>query len=281
MMCFLAKVAVQRLMAALPGGEALYARLQDAAGSSLPDDGTLAAKSDLAHAYAAMITAHGIEIGRAGPHLDVGAGWHPVIPLLLRDMGVAEHVLVDIRPLLREGDVAAVARRLGLSVPAGLEALGMRYVAPARPPYPVADGSMGLVTCSRVLSYPPPSVVRAVHEEAARVLRPGGLYAAATELVDYYALGDPSLPRFNFLRYSQATWRRFYDNPFTPMNRLRAADHRALFDGLPFEILEWRLDGGTPEDIAELKRSRPHPEWRRLPERELAYTGLTWLLRRM
>lgn len=287
MMRFLAKVAVQRLLSVLPGGERLYALAQNhATRSALPDAGTLAEKAGLGRLYADMIRAHGTALAACSPHLDIGAGWHPIIPLVLREQGVAEHVLVDVRPLLRPGDVAWVAGQLGLAVPDGhrpdpLSALGMRYLAPASPPYTIADGSLGLVTCSRVLSYPPPPAVRAIHAEAARLLRPGGLYAAAVGLVDYYAASDPALPKFNFLRYSQATWARVYDNPFTPMNRLRAEDHRHLLDGLPFEVLEWRVEGGGPEDVAALKRSRPHPEWKRLPDEELARTGLTWLLRRL
>jgi hypothetical protein len=287
MMRFLAKVAVQRLLAALPGGERLYSLAQNhATRSALPDPGTLTDKASLARLYAEMARTHGNDLNDCSPHLDIGAGWHPIIPLVLRELGVTEHLLVDIRPLLRPADLASVMRGLGMAVPdnlspeAPLERLGMRYHAPALPPYPVADGSMGLVTCSRVLNYPPPAAVRAIHTEAARVLKPGGLYAAAVGLVDYYAASDPSLPKFNFLRYSHATWKRVYDNPFTPMNRLRAADHRRLLDGLPFDVLEWRIEGGGPEDMMELERSRPHAEWRRLPDEDLARTGVVWLLRR-
>lgn len=273
------------LLGILPGGEAVYRRLQNGVlRSTALDDDTLSIKTAVAKDYLHLISAQG-PVTSYSPHLDIGAGWHPIIPLLLRAEGIPEHILADIAPLLRVSGIPAVAARLGQSVAAEstkdiLKELGFRYFAPACPPYPLADGSVGLVTCTTALSYPPPSVVRAIHSEAARVLRPGGLYLATVGLIDYFAL-SLGLPRFLFLRYSEGLWRRLAARMITPLNRLRAADHRALFDGLPFTCLEWRLEGPGAADLAELVRSRPHAEWRqRFSDHELAHAKLVWLMRR-
>lgn len=300
MIRFLLKVAVQRLLGAVPGGPAAYDWAQRGLTRSVaPTDDALREQRGRAEAVLALLhdALPGVEIAELGPHLDIGAGWIPMIPLALRQHGIQRHWLVDIRRLLRPEPAIAAGRWLddrrgplpALSppreaTPAALEQwfdrLAIRDLSPAFPPYDIATGSVGLVTCWQVLQYPPREAVRAIHEEAARVLRPGGLYVAAIRLEDQYAAGDPALPRFHFLRYGGAAWKRWFDNRFAPMNRLRPSDHAGLLDGLPFERLVWRVDGGGPAELAELARCRPHPEFAAYAPEDLAAIGLAFVLRR-
>ena len=298
MIRFLAKVAVQRLMGVIPFGRALYQRQQTRAVLAASD---LMPNVDSKHGVALhhlelMRDAAGVRASDVAAHLEIGTGWLPVIPLTFRRHGMGHQVLTDITRLLCHDKVAEIARRLamidgdavrpdaGLAAAGGVDPLAaedMVYHAPAHAPFPVASGAFDLVTCTQVLIYPPPPVVRAIHEEAARCLRPGGLYLATIRLDDLYALSDPKLSRFNFLRYSSATWARWFDNPFTPLNRLRPSDHARLLEGLPFERLAWRVQGGGPKELEQLARIRPHAAFAHLPVSELAATNLTFLLRRV
>lgn len=286
MIRFLAKAATQRLLGAMPGGPAVYGLLQrHATRSTAPDAQTIADKHLLARQLVGWLTDAGVDPAALGPYLDIGAGWLPVVPLVLHRHGVAPQTWVDVAPVLRWPAVAAVARDLGLA--ADDRDLGrwlarhrFTYLAPALPPYPLADGSCGLVTCLQVLQYPKPHQVRALHEDVARLLRPGGIYIVTIRLDDQYALSDPALSRFNFLRYDKATWSRWFDNPFTPLNRLGAADHRALLDGLPFEVVAWHAAGGGPDELAELDRIRPAACFAHRPRSDLSLTGLRFVLRR-
>ncbi|WP_448188446.1 class I SAM-dependent methyltransferase [Azospirillum sp. sgz301742] len=297
MIRFLAKVAVQHAIGALPRGPQLYDWVQRRVTRSI-----IAAPENVSHKRAvaismkALVEAHGgVPIAEAGPHLDIGAGWLPVIPLVFRQFGLGEQVLVDIIRGLRPDTVFAAARLLDAGrggLPAlnppetcgdldgWLSGLGIAYRAPAWPPYPLEDGRFRLITCTQVFQSPPAPVVRAIHAEAARLLAPGGLYAATIRLDDQYARSDPSLPRFHFLRYGRATWERWFDNPMASFNRLRASDHAQLFEGLPLDRLVWDEEGGGPAELAELACSRPHPEFAGYRPEDMARTGLTFLMRR-
>lgn len=297
MIRFLVKVAAQRAVGALPHGPRLYDWMQRRVTRSIvatPEN--VRHKRAVALAMAALIeTRGGIPIAEAGPHLDIGAGWLPVIPLVFRQLGLGEQVLVDIIRGLRPDAVFAAARLLdaergglpalnppeaGSDLEGWLSGLGIAYRVPARPPYPLDDGTFRLISCTQVFQHPPAPAIRAIHAEAARLLAPGGLYVATIRLDDQYARSDPSLPRFHFLRYGRAAWERWFANPMASFNRLRASDHARLFEGLPFDRLVWEEEGGGPAELAELARSRPHPEFAGYRPEDMARTGLTFLMRR-
>ncbi len=286
MMRFLAKAAIQKLLGSLPGGAAAYGLLQRyGTRSTAPEPQTIADKHRLARHLVGWLTEAGAVPAELGPYLDIGAGWLPIVPLVLHQHGVTPQDWVDMAPVLRWPAVAAVARHLGLTADDGdldrwLARHGFTYLAPALPPYPLTDGAYGLVTCLQVLQYPKPDAVRAMHRDVARLLRPGGFYVVTVRLDDQYALSDPGLSRFNFLRYDEASWARWFTNPFTPLNRLGAADHRALLDGLPFEIVHWQTFGGGPAELAQLDRITPAACFAHRTRADLATTGLRFLLRR-
>lgn len=300
MIRFLTKIAAQRALAALPGGHRLYDWLQRRVTRSVvPNDDTIRDGSRRARRVLDLLRKACPDMAPSllGPHLDIGAGWIPMIPLALHQHGLRNQVLVDIQRALRPAAVFASARWLDerrgalppLSPPdaESEEALSdwlaqraIRYVAPVYPPYDIADGSLGLITCWQVLQYPNAEAVRAIHAEAARLLRPGGLYIAALHLDDQYAIGDRKLPRFHFLRYGRATWARWFENPFTPLNRLRPSDHERLLHGLPLERLVWRVEGGGDAELAELARQPPHRDFASYAPADLAATGLLFVLRR-
>lgn len=300
MIRFLCKVAAQRLLGAAPGGSAVYAWAQrNVTRSFALTEETLADQETRPHLIASMLreACPEVDIPALAPHLDIGTGWLPMIPLGLRQQGLRGQWLVDVRSQLRPDPAIAAVRRLNarrgtlpaLATPADsswpafrqwLRDLDIHDIAPATPPYELPTGGFGLVTCWQVLQYPPVAAVRAMHREAARLLRPGGLYAAEIWLDDQYASSDPALSRFNFLRYSHRNWARWFDNPMTPLNRLRLSDHATLIEDLPFDRLVWRAEGGGAAELAELDRCPIHRDFAAYSPEDLATTRLTFVLRR-
>lgn len=294
MIRFLMKVAIQRLIGTVPGGPALYERARQRRIIRHIDRVTAEKRAVAEHYLQILRTAGGVEPAALSGHLEFGGGWLPVIPLVFHRHGLKRQVITDIAPLMRMGNAAVAAAALARLDPAHepqqaqenqsldswLARCGVSYLAPQRPPAPFADASFDLVTITQALQYPPPDQIRAIHQEAARLLRPGGWYMFSIKLDDQYRHFDPALPRFNFLRYSAAVWRRWFDNPYTPFNRLRAVQHRELLEEGPFDIVSWATTGGGPEDVAELRRAPPHPEFARFSETELACDSVIALARR-
>lgn len=286
MIRFLAKVMIQRLLGALPGGHAVYGLLQRHGTRSIaPNPEAIANKEMLGRQLIGWLAEAGADPATLGPHLDIGAGWLPVVPLVLHRHGITPQTWVDVAPVMRWPAVAAVARQLGFDagdpdLDGWLARHHCRYLAPALPPYPLPEGGFGLVTCLQVMQHPAPDEVAALYRDIARLLRPGGFCVVTITLDDQYALMDPSLSRFNFLRYDEATWRRWFANPFTPFNRLGAADHRAALSELPFDIVAWKTAGGGPDELAQLDRIVPAACFAHRPRADLALTGLRFVLRR-
>ncbi|MGE4218228.1 MAG: class I SAM-dependent methyltransferase [Alphaproteobacteria bacterium] len=300
MIRFLSKVAAQRLLGVLPGGETAYIWAQYNLTRSFALTGQRLANHEIRSRWILDIlrnAAPDTEIAAFSPHLDIGAGWLPMIPLVLRQRGLRGQWLVDLRKQIRPKPAIAAARcldaRRGSLPPLDppdqatwpafaqwFDALDIHDIAPAVPPYDLPGGGFGLVTCWGVLQYPSTEAVQQIHAEAVRLLRPGGLYIANLRLDDQYAIADPALPRFHFLRFSHRNWNRWFDNAFTPMNRLRPSDHARLLEGLPFERLLWQVEGGGPAEQAELARCPPHRDFAAYAPEDLSATRLTFVLRR-
>jgi SAM-dependent methyltransferase len=299
MIRFLAKVAGQKMIGSLPGGAHLYGGLQEhLTRSTAPSMARVRQKVEVALTYVrhAEVRAGDGFLAR-GAHVDVGAGWHLTIPLLFWQLGCERQYLVDVRdhvraPILRqvvhllnECDVPDRRRRplpepVGFSLYEYLTQLGITYLAPVPGCYPLADGSVTLLTSTQTLLHPPGGAVRRIFEEAARVLAPGGRFAATVHLYDLYADFDPRLNRFNFLRYATPTWERAFNGPLVAYNRLRAPDYATLFEGLPFAPEVWDVRRPTPGDLAELERIPVSPEFARYNVEDLASTHLFFIMRR-
>lgn len=294
MIRFLAKIGIQQVLGTFPGGTRIYGLLQRHwTKSTGPDRESVLGKAAEAADYIERMGALGLPVEACRLHIDIGAGWLPTIPLVLYARGVQRQILFDLDPLMRLdaalGAAAILTDVIGAPFPAPPSAptltawlgqMGMRYTAPAVPPYDLPSGSADLVTCSAVLMHPDRFGCKAIYAEAARLLRPGGVFIATIRHDDQYADSDPTLSRYNFLRYGHATWARWFHNRFTPFNRLRPADHRALLADLPFNIVSWDIEGGDASDLAELARIKVHPDFAAYPMEELTARHLTMVLQR-
>ncbi|MEL6522630.1 MAG: class I SAM-dependent methyltransferase [Pseudomonadota bacterium] len=225
-----------------------------------------------------LLQENGLELEGADI-LEIGTGWYPVIPLMLRLAGARHvylsdtHRLLDAETLavaqnfllLRAGDLA---ERLNLSedevrsvLDAGhsgpletrLADLGMSYHINLD--YARVDWKADAIISHTVMEHIPPADIRRLLMEGRAVLNPGGLMSHGIDHSDHRAHGDRSLSRVDFLRYSDRAWRWLCLNPQDYTNRLRHADYVAMVRDAGFDVLFERalVDEGALKDISDLR----------------------------
>lgn len=236
---------------------------------------------------------------------ELGTGWYPIIPMGMYLCGAAEIWTCDLAPLLRPKRLAQVldffsdyAERGKLEaflphlIPERLAALReARAVAqtasPAETLAPfhlhllirdgratgLPDGTMDLFFSTSVLEYIPPDVLLGLLNETRRLARPGAVVSHYIRLADQYAALDRSITPFNFLQYTSRQWQH-YQNPFTPLTRLRISDYRAIFQQAGFAIVREENTAGAEADLERIKLA---PEFQKYSREDLLVTT-SWLV---
>ena len=302
-MRWVAKAALQRGLGFLPQGERLNYLFQRHVAHSLPaDESVFRSKFSRALQHLHAYEKHGP--GRPAAEAvfyEFGAGWDLAIPLAYAALGVGRQVLVDIRPSARtelvnenlaaferlwgelEKEAGRELRRLG--GPLGSltevdERLGIAYLAPrdARSTGLAAE-SIDFVSSTDTCEHIPEDDLARIFRECHRLLRPGGAFSCRIDLQDHYAYFDPSLSKYNFLRYSDGAW-RVVNSPLHFQNRLRSPDYLRLVRGAGFEVLVERPSGPGEDGLEELRRLPLAPRFRNgyTPE-ELGVTVLSFVAR--
>ncbi|MGB2874365.1 MAG: class I SAM-dependent methyltransferase [Gaiellaceae bacterium] len=303
-MRWVAKAAVQRVLGLVPQGERLNYLFQRHIAHSLPAGESVVRRKfarALQHLRAYEQHGTGTPIGRA-VFYEFGAGWDLAIPLSYAALGVGRQVLVDIRPSARvalvndslstlerlwnelEREAGRELRPLGPlmgSLAELEERFGIAYLAPRDARATGLEGeSVDFVSSTDTCEHIPEDDLALIFRECRRLLRPGGVFSCRIDLQDHYAYFDPTLSRFNFLRFPDRTWRLF-NSPLHFQNRLRAPDYLRLVRDSGLELVLEKPSGPSKEGLAELGALPVAPRFRKgyTPE-ELGITILSFVVRR-
>lgn len=111
--------------------------------------------------------------------------------------------------------------------------------------------TVDLIVSDVVLEYLSWSELLAVFREFNRVGSSTMVMSHTISLDDQYAYYDGSITKFNFLRFSDRTW-RLVNNPLIPLNRLRINDYRTALTESGFSIV---CENNTNGDAADLDRT--------------------------
>lgn len=285
-MRWVAKAAVTKGLSLLPAdwGQRGYALVQERVTHSFDvTDSRVRDRLAIGVDYVARLTRlRSADWLRRSRCLEIGAGGQLTIPLLLASLGVRGQLLTDIVPLATPRRTRDLVARLATlldetrsALPQGLapaplppypaeatmrdylEPLGIDYRAPqdaTRTGLPAE--SVDIVFSTSVFQYPSPAELEALLVESRRLLSPDGCMIVLVDLRDQYATVDPSITPYNYLRYSDRVWRTVFSSSLFALNRLRAADHLALFERGGFRVADLYL---THPSAAELDALRTLP----------------------
>lgn len=292
------KSARFKLLSLLPGGSKFYRYSQEKLTHSVQAtrprvDGKLNAGL----IYWDWLTKHGREQRLLrGETVDLGAGWHPSIPLLWYGLGADRQLLVDIFPNM-DGQKAADTARLvceiardpqwkdkpvlkrfpevkNTPVPADpnavLKPFGIEYLAPYGNKLAVERGRYDMVICTQVLQHVEKPVQLAIFKELFASLKPGGLFLATVHLVGHFGNPVQRAGQYEHLKPSPWVWENLINSSLMSFNRLKAPDYRESLEAAGFRLIEFDVTRPNAEDLMEFKRVQPHACFSHYTPEELA-----------
>jgi len=229
---------------------------------------------------------------------EFGAGADMYVQLLLYSYGFNRQITVDLNRLLKAelvNDSINKIREMGLnSLPRipdkflgngdTVNELKKFYGIDYRAPFDarktgLPDDSVDLIVSSETVQFIPIDDLTKILAECRRILKPEGILSLSINCDDIYGYVDPSISTYNFLRYSEFTW-RFYNPPKHFQNRLRHWDYLALAKRVGFEVLEDNFVPVTKDELKILKKIKLHPKFREYPFEDLAIRIAHFVLRK-
>lgn len=298
------KAAVQNCIARLPMSDAIYYALQRYAGDLRPGRFD---PMEWVHVTAEMLDwlhGHGHHISGARV-LEVGTGRALGVPVALWLCGADQIVTVDLNRYLiprllwdcnryyrqhgekiaeilgkhdLDGGLSQRMRQLADfsgDLAAFMKLIHVEYCAPADArQLPFSDHSFDFHFSYSVLEHVPAPEIAGILREGKRLLRPGGVLLHTIDLSDHFWYSDSTIPRLNFLRFSEREWQRWANNKYMYQNRLRASEYLRLFAEAGLRIkAEWRTQ--DERSLQVLQTGFPvHARFRSLPVEELAIIAM-------
>lgn len=217
--------------------------------------------------------------------VEFGTGWVPVLPMALAAAGarvfsydiselVTDNVALQTRDELFERlpsyaaaakqDSSEMSARIGAAIECNsfaevCQAMGMHYDGRAdTTALDHATDSVDAVVSSLVLQCMPIDAVEAVLAESFRILKPGGFAVHRIRMTDENAAHDASKNHFDYLKYSQRDYDRWFNHRLKYLNRLRASQFLAMMRTTGFDVYhaEKHVDLTSLEYVSTLSVDR-------------------------
>jgi hypothetical protein len=294
-----------KLISAVPGGQRLYSFLQDhvtkSSHASVP---RVEQKVNVGLDFWDWLKREKLSDRLVnGRLLDLGSGWHPTIPLLWHSFGNNDQTLADINVNMTAHQVAETVKYFreivqnpdwshhadlkripempaasSADAVAVLKPLGIRYDAPYGDHLQKLPNHFDMVICTQVLQHIPKAVHLQIFKELFHCMKPGALFQATVHFVGHFRSPHQRDGQYEHLTVSPETWDNWINSSMMGFNRLKAPDYRETLEQSGFRIREFRLVEPTPEDFAELRRTKIHPIFKRYSEYELATRGVFFVV---
>lgn len=153
--------------------------------------------------------------------------------------------------------------------------LGFEYVVDPEGALAFAkDNEYDLILSFHVLEHIQLQVVESHATRMAAALKPGGKQVHQIGIDDHLRHYDMGLSPKHYLRYSDNTWRRFFENDLQYINRLQKSEWEALFHRTGMQILEQDAEFCDIDGLPVADR------FAAMEARDLACTTLTLVMTR-
>jgi SAM-dependent methyltransferase len=229
--------------------------------------------------------------------LEIGTGWMHWFAIYLRLFADCQIAMMDVwdnrqfnalRAAFTNLETVWIARHQSLTARTNLRSLlavssfqelyqrfGLSYViSPDGSLANFADDSRDCVFSFHVLEHVPLANVDRLCAEMYRVLKPGGFAIHQIGIDDHLSHHDRFCSPKEYLRYSDRTWRWFFENIVQYVNRMQMSEWLRAFASAGFVVRE------TLAETADISGLRVAPRFRSYSREDLACTILTVVLRK-
>ena len=181
--------------------------------------------------------------------LEIGTGWFPCIPLLLRLKGAEKVYLSDLTQHMDQVTFDETVRYLGKSLTSEEDVRGLESIALSSFEYLVPfdasvlpDDSLDFIISRTVLEHISPDGLRGLFTSLRPKLKKDGLMVHLIDHSDHFEHHDKSISRIEFLTRSKR--RHEFVNYFIRdgENRLRHHEYRPLFESCGFRAVDEIFD---------------------------------------
>ena len=229
--------------------------------------------------------------------LELGTGWHPIVPLGFYLSGAKNIITLDIRRLITDHSLQQTLQKFKQLNQSGRldqyipdlqpdrfqNLLNITEVNPQPRPYDflkeleidarqgdarhldLPGGSQDLIISNNVLQDIAPAILDQIFPELARVAKPGGIMSHVIDMSDQFSHFDAAITPFNYLQFSERQW-SLLTNRLQKQNRCRITFYRTLFQKINLRVLEEVNNMGQ---VQELRQINLHPQFRTIPEKDV------------
>lgn len=237
--------------------------------------------------------------------LELGTGWFPITPVGMALSGAQKVITIDVDPLLTSRQVQLTisryietiesgeiplpdpdaslerllgVRRLGDRPPADLLApLGIEVVVGDASNTNLPSGSIDWIISNNTLEHIPPVILEAILREFRRLLTDNGIMSHYIDMTDMYSVSDREISIFNYLKYSERSWSRLFNNAIQYQNRLRLSDFKSMHARLGLQMIYENHIAGVLEELHSVRLAK---KFRDYDERDLLICKATLISKR-
>jgi hypothetical protein len=230
--------------------------------------------------------------------LELGTGWHPIVPIAFFLSGHTDIITIDIRPQLfpemieqtlnwfiRYADEGKLQKFVPDFLPEKVETL--RKVLPKLAAQkagetmeqlniqtwhvdarnlPLPDNSRDLIVSNNVLQDIPSFILEGIFKEFKRIAKPDAVQSHFIDMTDQFSHSDTSITNFNYLQFPETTW-KLLTNSLQAQNRERIPFYRNLYLNTGLKIVAEENNHGNLTDVKKVKLD---PKFQAIPLEDVA-----------
>jgi hypothetical protein len=223
--------------------------------------------------------------------VELGTGWFPIVPIAFALSGVNQIITYDIVSLLHRDNVQQTLQLFVKYDDQGdlkrmlpgvqqdrldkikelaqdtthnpvdlLNEAGITCLIHDAARSGLPNASVELLVSNTTLEHIPGDAILAIFREFRRIAAPSSVMSHLIDISDHYSHFDHRITAYNYLRYSESSW-RIFNNSLQYQNRLRLSDYLKLHTDAGFAVKHQDNFMGASEELSSVPLAQPFQDY--------------------